>query len=207
MKTHIYIDGFNLYYGALKDTKFKWLDLAKFFSNILPKNNVEHVNYFTAKVRPRDNDTQIHVRQQAYLDALQALYPNKVSIYYGHFAQNKCRMPLAKSPHNTMEVIKTEEKGSDVNLSTHLLNDAWLDKYECAVIVSNDSDMAEAMKLVKAHHPGKRLGLINPREGRASDRLRKHADFTKNIRKNMLKNSQLPDPIPNSTIEKPVSWR
>ena len=42
-----------------------------------------------------------------------------------------------------VEVIKTEEKGSDVNLAVHLLNDAWLDRYECAVVVSNDSDLAE----------------------------------------------------------------
>ena len=64
-------------------------------------------------------------------------------------------MANADPPPNTVNVIKTEEKGSDVNLAVHLLNDAWLNKYECAVIVSNDSDMAEAMRLVKAHHPQK----------------------------------------------------
>ena len=37
---------------------------------------------------------------------------------------------------------KTEEKGSAVNLAVHLLNDGWLDAYDCAVVISNDSDLA-----------------------------------------------------------------
>ena len=77
-----------------------------------------------------------------------------------------------------MEVIKTEEKGSDVNLAVHLLNDAWLDRYECAVVVSNDSDLAEATRLVK-EHTGKALGLITPGDSNASRQLLKHADFTR----------------------------
>tara|TARA_R110002072_G_scaffold29206_4_gene92759 strand:- start:564 stop:863 length:300 start_codon:yes stop_codon:yes gene_type:complete len=28
MRTCVYVDGFNLYYGALKRTPYKWLDLA-----------------------------------------------------------------------------------------------------------------------------------------------------------------------------------
>ena len=28
----IYVDGFNLYYGVLKNTAYKWLDLQRFFT-------------------------------------------------------------------------------------------------------------------------------------------------------------------------------
>ncbi len=28
-KTHVYVDGFNIYYGAVRKTPYKWLDLAK----------------------------------------------------------------------------------------------------------------------------------------------------------------------------------
>ena len=42
-----------------------------------------------------------------------------------------------------------QEKGSDVNLAIHVLNDAWKDEYDCAVIVSNDSDLAESLRLIK----------------------------------------------------------
>ena len=73
-------------------------------------------------------------------------------------------MPLADptDDRRTAEVFKTEEKGSDVNLAVHLLNDCWLDLYECAVVVSNDSDLAEAMRLVNGCR-GKMIGLVTPR--------------------------------------------
>ena len=75
--------------------------------------------------------------------------------------------------YRTAEVIRTEEKGSDVNLAVHLLNDGWLDAYDCAVVVGNDSDIAEAMRLVRHHH-GKRIGLrrfLMTRSNRGSHEL------------------------------------
>ena len=56
---------------------------------------------------------------------------------------------MSDPPPEFTQVYKTEEKGSDVNLALHVLNDAWLDQYDCAVIVSNDSDLAESLRLVK----------------------------------------------------------
>lgn len=88
----------------------------------------------------------------------------------------------------------------------HLLNDAWLNNYECAVIVSNDSDLAEAMRLVKHHHGNKLIGLIMPGKGHPSKELMKHADFVKRIRSGVLKSSQLPHVIPNTNISKPKTW-
>lgn len=116
--------------------------------------------------------------------------------------------PLAESTENkkTIKIIKTEEKGSDVNIAVHLLNDAWLNNYDCAVIVSNDSDLAEAMKLVKQYHPRKLLGLVIPGKGHPSKELMKYADFIKRIRTGILKSSQLPNPIPNTNIFKPTDW-
>ena len=105
----------------------------------------------------------------------------------------------------TVEVIRTEEKGSDVNLAVHLLNDSWLDAYDCAAVVSNDSDLAEAMRLVRHHH-GKPIGLITPGTGRPSRQLLIHADFSRHIRPHALRRSQLPDPIPGTTIRKPPRW-
>jgi hypothetical protein len=50
LKTYVYIDGFNLYYGALRKTRYKWLDLAKFCQTILPNDYIVAIKYFTAKV-------------------------------------------------------------------------------------------------------------------------------------------------------------
>ena len=93
-----------------------------------------------------------------------------------------------------MDVIKTEEKGSDVNLAVHLLNDAWLDKYDCAVIVSNDSDLAESLRLIKEQHK-KIVGLFVCWKHHPSRELMRYADFTKRIRRKVLSISQLPNPF------------
>ena len=95
--------------------------------------------------------------------------------------------------------------GSTLHLAVHLLNDGWLDAYDCAVVVSNDSDIAEAMRLVRQHQ-GKRIGLVTPGTGRPSRQLMAHADFARHVRPNTLRRSQLPDPIPGTNIRKPARW-
>jgi uncharacterized LabA/DUF88 family protein len=79
-------------------------------------------------------------------------------------------MPLAANPSKTAEVIHTEEKGSDVNLGVHLVNDAWLNRYDCAVVVSNDSDLAEAISLVKAPESGGRFDNAAKTNGSTQER-------------------------------------
>lgn len=205
MKTRGYVDGFNLYYRCLKNSRYKWLDLKKLFQVLLkPDNQITEIHYFTARVSLRPDDALAPQRQKIYLKALEAYTP-EIKIHYGHFLQNKTRMCNANPPPNTVEVIKTEEKGSDVNLAVHLLNDAWLDNFECGVVVSNDSDMSESMRLVRKHHPDKILGLINPVQ-RTSNQLKQYAHFTRTIRNSALKASQLPDPIPRTNLRKPNNW-
>ena len=117
-------------------------------------------------------------------------------------------MPNANPPPKIVEVIKMEEKGSDVNLSVHLLNDAWKDRYDCAVLVTNDSDMAEAMRLVKKGFYNKKLGLITPK-GRPTAGLKRYADFAKTIGDGDLAVAQFPNRIKRpavSDIYKPQSW-
>lgn len=201
------MDGFNLYFGCLKGTQWKWLDLVALFKSVLPtKCEIVAVKYFAAKVPGRPDDPSKPERQNVYLRALQHFRP-EIDIYFGHFRRHKVRMPLADptDDRRTAEVLKTEEKGSDVNLAVHLLNDCWLDLYECAIVVSNDSDLAEAMRLVK-EHPGKKIGLVTPRTGQKSGELRVHAHFVRPIRLSGLRNAQLPDPIPDTNIRKPCSW-
>ncbi|MBU2549939.1 MAG: NYN domain-containing protein [Proteobacteria bacterium] len=206
MKTFIYIDGFNFYYGAVKDSPYKWLDFKQLFSNILASDNqISCIKYFTARVSGK-NDPDQPIRQQTYLRALEAYIP-EISIYFVHFLHHEVAAPLARPTKNLRfsRVIKTEEKGSDVNLAVHLLNDAWLGLYDCAVVVSNDSDLAESMKLVKAQH-NKVLGLVLPSQGRPSKQLAAYADFIKSVRKTTLAKSQLPNPIPGTNLRKPATW-
>lgn len=207
MRTFVYVDGFNLYYGALKRTSWKWLDLVALFKTVLQQHHdILKVKYFTARVSGVPSDQSKPQRQDVYLRALQRFRP-EVEVHFGHFLGHRVRAPLAQplGGRHTAEVVKTEEKGSDVNLAVHLLNDRWLDSYDCGVVVSNDSDIAEAMRLVREQH-GKRIGLVTPRTRKPSQQLKKHADFVRRIRANGLRHSQLPDPIPGTTIRKPAAW-
>jgi len=206
MRTYIYIDGFNFYYRAVRKTPYKWLDFKELFTKLLnPTNQIIAIKYFTARVTGKFDPDQ-PIRQKTYLRALQKHIP-EISIYYGHFLSNKARAPLATPIGNQrfVEIIKTEEKGSDVNLAVHLLNDAWMNRFDCGVVVSNDSDLSEAMRLVKEQNK-KTIGLIMPGKGHPSKELMRHAHFTKRVRKGLLAASQLPNPISGTTLSKPASW-
>ncbi len=212
MRTYIYIDGFNFYYGAVKDTPYKWLDFKKLFGYLLdPSHQIISIKYFTAIVTGKIDPEQ-PVRQKTYIRALKKYIP-EISVYYGKFLSHNVFKPLAYPIDKNLfgknikfvNVIKTEEKGSDVNLSVQLLNDAWLDLHDCAVIVSNDSDLSESLRLVKELHK-KKIGLITPGKIHPSRELLKYSDFTKRVRKGVLAASQLPDLIPGTTIHKPAVW-
>jgi len=203
-RTFVYIDGFNLYYRAVKGTPYKWLDLKAMVCHLLgSQNDVKAIKYFTALVSGRLDPHQ-PIRQKTYIRALKAHIP-ELSVYYGHFLSHEVDAPIAASdPIRFARIIKTEEKGSDVNLAVHMLNDAWLDRYDCAVVISNDSDLAEALQIVK-NQLKKKIGIISP-VNNPSQELLKHAAFIKKIRKGVLAASQLPNPIPCTIIHKPSGW-
>jgi uncharacterized LabA/DUF88 family protein len=208
--TNVYIDGFNFYYAAVKGTPYKWLNFAEVCRLLLPRDTIHQIKYFTALISARPSDPDQPVRQQTYLRALRTI-PN-LSIIYGHFLTHTRSMPLASSPAGALQyvdVIKTEEKGSDVNLATHLLNDGYKKDYEQAVVVSNDSDLVEPIRIVRAEL-GLPMGVLTPQRDRRyqSKELRRHATFMWPIRMGVLQASQFPYSLTDSvgTFHKPVTW-
>ncbi|KAB0669033.1 NYN domain-containing protein [Oryzomonas sagensis] len=206
VRTYVYIDGFNLYHRLLYNSPYKWLDVKRLCEQLLkPYNQIVAIKYFTALVSGRTDPNQ-PIRQETYFRAMQHYIP-EMTLYYGSFQTHPkiARLVTPINGKNYAEVLKTEEKGSDVNLSVHLLNDAWLDAYDSAVLISNDSDIAEALRLVRLHHPTKTIGLLSPVE-MPSNELKKHATYVKKIRNGVLANSQLPNPVPGTSFSKPASW-
>ena len=207
VKTYVYIDGFNLYYGAVKGTPYKWLDLLQMCQKLLPKNEITRIKYYTAKVSARPNDLDQPVRQQTYLRAITTI-PD-LDIIYGQFLQSTVRMMRAKPLPNGekfVDVIKTEEKGSDVNIATHMVHDGHLGLYDMAVIVSNDSDLLEPVRIVR-YELGKPVGMLCPHK-HPSFTLKRHITFMKSIRQGVLKDSQFPTTMRDSvgTFSKPNNW-
>lgn len=207
MNTTVYVDGFNLYYGSLKNTPFKWLDLSKLCSLLLPKHQINKIKYFTAFVKSRPNDLNMPIRQQIYLRALRTL-PN-IEIITGHFLTQVVAMPVAgcdPKSQKFVNVVKTEEKGSDVNLATHLLSDGYKREIDVAVLITNDSDLVEPVRIVRKEL-NLTVGVINPHEN-PSRILIKHASFVKQIRKGVLSYSQFPKTLKDSKgiFHKPDKW-
>lgn len=115
-------------------------------------------------------------------------------------------MPRSPLGNGYVKVIKTEEKGSDVNIATHLLVDGFKNDYELAVVVSNDSDLLMPIQVVTQQFR-KPVGLLNPQK-HTSVTLLPHVRFVKNIRGTVLKNSLFPDVMSDKDgqFSKPADW-
>jgi len=207
-KARIYVDGFNLYYGAVKDTPYKWLNVRRMCELLLPEYSIEKIKYFTARVSARKGDPGKPTRQQIYLRALRTL-PD-LEIIYGTFLSHDVIMPLAEAVPGGpkfAKVIKTEEKGSDVNIAAHLINDGYQKAYDVAVVVTNDSDLLEPIRIVRTEL-NLPAGILNPHELTPSRVLLKHASFIRQIRKGVLAASQFPETLTDAkgTFHKPHVW-
>ncbi len=209
MITNLYIDGFNLYYRALKDIPFRWLDLRKLAETLFPQDTIHRVCYFTARLDARPSNPAQPQRQLIYLRALATL--PAFDSYYGAFRSGVKRRPLADPvpglPTHVL-VRDSEEKGSDVNLATRLLVDGFNGEYEQAAVVSNDADFAGAMRYVR-DDLNLRVTLVNPDSRNTSPtELANAATYVKRLWKSHLRRSQLPDTLTDEvgTITKPAGW-
>lgn len=207
MRVRVFVDGFNLYYRALKGTPYRWLDIVSLARRMLEADDtVEHVRYFTARVKARATDPDAPRRQQIYLSAL-ATVPN-VTCHFGRFLAKTKMRPLADNPDRFVNVLDSEEKGSDVNLAVHLVNDGWRGLYDLALVLSQDTDLAEAMRIVR-DELNLRVGLIWLDGRRPNPNLADVASFVRHIANADLGAAQFPDLITRpdgSRLSKPTSW-
>ena len=172
---------------------------------LFQKHEISKIKYFTARVklRPNEKDLEKPVRQQIYFRALKTI-PN-LEMYEGSFLVN---MVLMKKADNSgyVKVIKTEEKGSDVSLGAHLVNDAHKKEFEMAVVISNDSDLVEPIKIVtqELNYP---VIIISP-YGTNTIKLKEISTSARQIRRGVLKISQFPDKLSDQFGEftKPSTW-
>ena len=205
-RAYVYVDGFNLYYG-IRNTPHKWLNVATMCQLLLPSYDIQQIRYFTAKVKSRPQDPDQHVRQRTYLRALETL-PN-LTIVYGHFLSHRVQMPEhpITNPVKRVWVMKTEEKGSDVNLAAYLLDDAHRNQFDVAAVISNDSDLVMPIRMARAI--GKTVGVLIPPTATPSQQLARETDFFKPIRNGVLQVSQFPNAVTatnGTTLHKPIGW-
>jgi hypothetical protein len=206
------------------------VNIAELCIQILPGLNINRIRYFTAHVKPLPSDPQTRLRQEIYIRALETL-PN-LTVHYGHYLQSTVSMPLAvprPGGPRFADVLKMEEKGSDVNIATYMLVDAFRNDCDQLVVITNDSDLAEPVRIInkELRIP---VGIFNPqtddtavrrarvsgkplRPARPSIELKKVAKFHRNISSegpaSHMALSQFPPVLMDANglqITKPATW-
>ncbi len=216
MKTYVYIDGFNLYYNLFRGKRnkknrcYKWLNLESLVEEIIfnkyKKNRILSVKYYTAHVSGA-KDPEMPIRQNAYLRALE-LTCKKLEIVKGQFLVDKAYRGKVEPKQGEEELVKVylpEEKGSDVNLSVHMVYEACQNKYDVAAVLTNDTDMSEAFRIV-SQELHKKIILIQPNRVRTAKKLKKYCFDILRISEQNLANNQLPEKV-GPKIYQPEEWK
>ena len=202
----VYIDGFNLYYGAVHDTQWKWLDIQTYFERLRQNDDVVKIKYFTALI---ENNRDARNRQEAYLQALETM--PKVEIILGRFKDKTIRCKVRCGYGGSKGFKAPEEKQTDVAMGVHMLDDAYQGKYDRLILVTGDSDLLPAVEMVKSRFPTKTIHLYVPArtlQRGAAVEMRGAAHKDRTLPNNLIQRSQIPDPLTvgTLTIAKPVGW-
>lgn len=224
MKTNFYVDGYNLYYGCLKHSDYKWLDLKSLLVDKILHTQCPHaelctIKFFTADVKAKiaSRGQNAQISQHQYHRALELLYPDNMAIIKGFYSLERANLPVFQQPPDKNErvaVWRLEEKQTDVNIVLEAYRDAAKGLAEQLVFVTNDSDIEPVLKAIREDFGDAiRLGVVVPRH-KTNHRppnvsLSQYADWTRHhILEDELRDSQLPDLIPTrkKPIKRPDYW-
>ena len=199
----IYIDGLNLYYGALKDTQWKWLNLDDYFHRVRNGDSIQAIKYFTALAPSKDQE-----------DYLSAIGTTNVEIILGAFKNKRIACRVRNCSHTgSRKFAYREEKRTDVNIGIHMVNDGYKNLYDLAVLVTGDSGIVPALEMVKQEFPTKQLICYVPDffgyRGIGADLQKTTSSRCRILPNILLKQAQFPTQIMDSqgkAIVKPSTW-
>ena len=200
-RTITYIDGYNFYHGIC-DARLhssRWLDLTAMSQSLLkPQQRLELVRYFTTMVR---NNPPKAKRQSTFIEALRAR--GGIEIDFGHFLSKSMKCPNCGN-----EWTKHEEKKTDVNIAVRILDDAFDDRFDVAMVVSGDSDLVPAIESIHTRFPNKRIIVAFPPK-RHSAELKRVANESFTIGQGKIRSNRLPDPVVTPagiSLHAPSGW-
>jgi hypothetical protein len=196
-----------------------------------PGAAVARVVYCTARINGAANPGGA-ADQDVYLKAL--LASGSVDhIGYGNYISKVIKRPLATEDKQRKPVITHpgwpitvqrngasvpdatfmasvatyEEKGSDVNVASHLLVDVLAGGFQAAVVISNDSDLRWPVQEARRRIP---VGLVNPGSGYTAGHLSGEPGagagrhWWRTLRATDFASHQLPDPA--GKHRRPAGW-
>ncbi|MBK6566912.1 MAG: NYN domain-containing protein [Saprospiraceae bacterium] len=196
----VYIDGFNLYFGMTESySDIKWLNVELLAQNLLkPHQTLVAVYYFTSLV---SNNPQKEKRQRDYISALKT---TNTKIIYGHY---KSKPKSCKSCGHSWR--DNEEKMTDVNIAVNMVADAIDDLFDCAILISGDSDLVPPITLIHSKFSNKKVVVIFP-PNRHNNSVKNVAKGSFILGKQKLNQSQFPDQIRLDNgfiLQKPNEWK
>ncbi len=231
IRTSVYIDGYNLYYGRLRHSEHKWLDVVRLFESLLkaqdPGATLTAVKFFTAPALPAFSSQGMAsvIAQQSYHRALEALHGRRLKLVLGSHSYDKSGTLLptfipgkAYDRRVRSRVWNLEEKQTDVNIAMAIYRDVAKGRCDQIVLCSNDSDAEPVLAAVREDFPQVKLGVVTPVRPpngevasgrRVSTSLSRHAHWTRSYpRDEELAQAQLPLQIPTrkKPIRKPSHW-
>lgn len=196
----VYIDGFNLYFGMMEAgfEKSRWLNVFQLAKNLCkPTQQIVGVKYFTSRV---SNNPSKQKRQTIYLEALEI---QGVEVIYGHYQSNT--IECKRCGHLWLD---QNEKMTDVNIATHLIADAYQQKYDTAMLISGDSDLVPPIRAIHSLFNDKRVFVAFPPQ-RHNQTVAAAAKGSLVIGRKKLADSQLPPVVTKPggyTLVKPGEW-
>jgi hypothetical protein len=224
MRTAIYIDGYNLYYGLLKRSAHKWLDIHGLFEALVRENDpaavVTHCGFYTSMVKSRiaSHGEKAVQSQHVYHKALQSPFTPAVKIVCrSHSLEAKPLMAFEHGvPPNKSKrtlVWQTTEKKIDVQMALDSYRMAASGSVDQVVLVTNDTDHEPQLVAIKDDFPTIRRGVIVPRRQEsprpASQDLRAAAHWMRShISDGELAAHQFPNRVPThkKPADKPDYW-
>jgi uncharacterized LabA/DUF88 family protein len=140
-----YVDGFNLYHSIddLQRPHLKWLDLTALAESLLRGDEaLKAVKYFSAYA------TWMPARYSRHRDYVNALLARGVMTHMALFKEKprKCFSCGARW-------IGHEEKETDVQVAVHMVADALKGEAERLIVITADTDLAPAVRMIAANAP------------------------------------------------------
>ena len=164
IRASFYIDGFNLYHAIndLRVPHLKWNNLWVLASTLIPSKSQELVRVtFCSAFYP--NDAGKRARHEKYIRAQQHF---GVDVIMGHYVHEDIDCRTCQATWR-----KPTEKETDINLALALIDDAHMDLFDHAYLVTNDSDQAATAKLFSKRFPLKKLTSVSPPGRRHSQHI------------------------------------
>jgi uncharacterized LabA/DUF88 family protein len=191
MKTAFLIDGFNFYHSIKPiSNRLRWFDYDAYCRHFLRSTDILHsITYFTAIAFWREQAVKRH---QIFI---QACIAKGIDVIMGKFKEK-----LSACPHCRENIIRHEEKATDVNIALFAYRLA-VHKIDQVIMVTGDTDLIPAIMMIKNDFPSTKVGIVFPYR-RDNKEMAVEADFYHKTRKEILPRFRLPDQMqkPNGKI-------